>query len=160
MENIIDMDELESFVLEFLAYRRERKMNAASDYLPAAQKRLEYKPDPSHIPYTIGQGWPHYRDIVKTRHGSHETVAYNPQTFEINSENDIIHALSPIVAKAVNHIGPPTSQKALEHLVNQVIANAMALPQVSESIRTAEIVPWGRFPLLQAVIELLIRNHT
>ena len=155
MADIIEMDELESFVLDFLAYRREQRVKKPVPHTP---KRIEYKPEPAPcpahdapIPHSIGKGWPHYR-IAKSG---------NPHAGPTpTGHNDVIPTLAPIVAKELSRFGPPTSQKALDHLVNQIIASAMTLPFVNESMQTAEIKPWGRVALLQAVVELLIRVST
>jgi len=156
MENKICMDDLEAFVLDFLAYRREIR-EKTSTYLPSAPKHVEYHeaestplPAPTYsIPHSIGKGWPHYK-----RYGSFT----EPEP--ITPQNDIIPTLSPIVNQALSRFGSPTNPKALNHLTCQEIANAMTIPQISESINTAEITPWGKIPLLQAVIELLIRLHS
>ena len=150
MADIIEMDELESFVLDFLAYRREQR---AKRPLPHSQPMgIECKADTvphpaAPIPHSIGKGWPHYRN--------------DKQNTQISTiYNDIIPTLAPIVAQELSRFGPPISPKALNHLINQIIASAMALPPVSESIQSAEIKPWGRVALLQAVVELLIRIST
>jgi len=171
MENIITMDDIETFVLDFLAYRREinkQRTNPQKTYLLTEQP--EHKPEPispptpSQIPYSIGKGWPHYRDIAKS-HPTHVQAQVQVQAPEqgpiipasqFASKNDIIPTLSPIVTQAISHFGSPTNPKALNHLIYQVIATAMTIPLISESINTTEITPWGRVPLLQAVVELLI----
>ena len=192
MADIIEMDELEAFILDFLAYRREQRLTRTSPPRPAP-KALEYKPEqnlhswesaPAHaeppppgeaapMPHSIGKGWPHYRDAAKIRYPGQFTnpepphspatqvphVALSPSHTSA-AHNDIIPALAPIVAQALSRFGPPTNPKAMGHLVNHVIAGAMNIPLVSESIQTAEIKPWGRVALLQAVIELLIRIST
>jgi len=157
MEKSIDMDDLEAFVLDFLAYRRERRMNIPKP----PPKLIEYNPEPtlppappkaSHIPHSIGKGWPHYKSMPT----SYQADPPATEPVISTSPSDIIPTLAPIVTNNLNHFGSPKSPKALEHLVCQVIANAMTIPLISDSIHTAEITPWGRVPLLQAVIELLI----
>lgn len=160
MEKLIDMDDLETFVLDFLAYRRERRLNTPPQPTHSPPKLLEYNPAPAepppkaaNIPYSIGKGWPHYKAMAK----GYQTHAEPPPEPAIPaSQSDIIPTLAPIVTQNLQHFGSPASPKALEHLVCQVIASAMAVPLISESIHTAEITPWGRVPLLQAVVELLI----
>ena len=164
MENIIGIDELEAFVLDFLAYRREQRAKASPSpkIVPASTRLLEHKPEantppkPHHIPHSIGRGWPYYKDMAGKPPISPSPKPYNTST---SIQNDIIPTLSPIVTDNLNHFGSPDNPKALDHLVHQVIASAMTLPQVNESIRTAELTPWGRVPLLQAVVELLILLH-
>ena len=171
MADIIEIDELESFVLDFLAYRREQRIKKPVAHTP---KRIENKPDTvshstqaSPISHSIGKGWPHYKIAGKghvftnqeTRAAS-KSRDYGQASPISASHNDIIPALAPIVAQELSRFGPPTSPKALDHLINQIIASAMTLPPVSESIQTAEIKPWGRVALLQAVVELLIRIST
>ena len=165
MDNKLCMDDLEAFVLDFLAYRRElreKRMAPQPVFLPSAPKHLEYQAEPSHaepstppltyqIPHSIGKGWPHYKDNFGKYRRSFE-----PSPMPLSNHNEIILTLTPIVDQALNRFGTPNSPKAIEHLVCQVIANAMAIPQISESIHTSEIIPWGRVPLLQAVVELLI----
>jgi len=157
MERLMGIDDLEAFVLDFLAYRRERRMNISPQPQVSQQMLIEYKPEPAkhhtalRVPHTIGKGWPHYKAMAEGH--QHEAPAAEPIA---TSPNDIIPTLAPIVAKNLNHFGSPSSPKALDHLVCQVISSAMSIPLISESIHTAEITPWGRVPLLQAVIELLI----
>ena len=171
MADIIEMDELESFVLDFLAYRREQRVKKP---VPHTSRRIEYKPEPAPfpattapMPHSIGKGWPHYK-ITKSSNlhagpNMREAGAgqnHTPAIPSFTGHNDIIPTLAPIVAQELSRFGPPTTQKALDHLVNQIIASAMALPFVNESMQTAEIKPWGRVALLQAVVELLIRVST
>jgi len=188
--DIMGMDELETFVLDFLAYRREQRANMQPPQ-SHAPKRIECRPessaipaqavwadnqadgpvnppsvpqarDPEYIPPAIGRGWPHYKG--SGRKGRDAWAAGSPGAAQAPvipaSQNDIIPALAPIVAQVLTRFGPPTSPKALDHLINQVIASAIKLPPVSESMQTAEIKPWGRVALLQTVIELLIRVST
>jgi len=171
MADIMGMDELETFVLDFLAYRREQRMKTKPSQ-EGPPKLIEQAPeitpenhhsihDAGYIPPTIGRGWPHYRGTNSNqRRASRSTLATSQapaQSPPTTTHNDIIPALAPVVAKALTRFGPPTSQKALDHLINQVIASAIEMPPVNESIQTAEIKPWGRVALLQAVVELLIR---
>ncbi|MCL2377800.1 MAG: hypothetical protein FWC77_01600 [Defluviitaleaceae bacterium] len=185
MADIMGMDELETFVLDFLAYRREQRMKTqpAQNHVP---KRIELKDispvqvawdgeqaadtgstpvnpqKAGYIPPTIGRGWPHYRggNPKHSRNPRHHGQDPGRPVFMPASQNDVIPALAPIVAQVLTRFGPPTNPNALDHLINQVIAGAIELPPVSESIQTAEIKPWGRVALLQAVIELLIRIST
>ena len=92
----------------------------------------------------IGKGWDHYQK---------KPIPIDPPTTE---HNHIIQSLSPIIDEMTNHFGLPTTQKEMTHLNNQVIAKAMEIPQVKESVITAEMTQWGRVPLLQTVVELLI----
>ena len=162
MENIIGIDELEAFVLDFLAYRRERKMRQSPIYVPATLTEIEEptpatstpQPTESQIPHSIGKGWPHYKDMALN-----QDVQPHPEPQIIESMNDIIPTLSPIVADTLKRFGPPQCSKSLDHIIHQVIASAMALPPVNESMRTAELTHWGRVHLLQTVIELLIILH-
>jgi len=155
MDNKIIMDDIEAFLLDFIAYRRElRERRVAASYLPSAQKHIDYhevreinETLTDSIPYPIGKGWPHYKNFAKEYRKCPEPVP--PQ-------NEIIATLTPIVNQTLNHFGSPSNSKAINHLVCQVIATAMSIPQISESITASEIVPWGRVPLLQAVVELLI----
>ena len=191
MEHIMGIDELEAFVLDFLAYRRERRKQPPQ-YLPPTPKLLEHKapaqPQPTPVSSAIGRGWPYYKDMAKNyqpaSHGTDEwtgnaqvshhepspTAHPTPSNFpkkrqgpapaqHDTPQSDIIPTLAPIVTDAISRYGSPTSPKSLEHLVHQVIASAMTLPPVSESISTAELAPWGRVSLLQAVVELLILLH-
>jgi len=163
------MDELETFVLDFLAYRREQRMKERPPqsrlHVP---KRIEYTPEVApeleRISPSIGRGWPHYKGTAHStrrvqQHVQHGMVHQDAPPVS-SSQSDIIPALAPVVAQALARFGPPTSQKTLDHLVNQVIASAMELPPVCESMQTAELRPWGRVALLQAVVELLIRIST
>jgi len=183
MADIIGMDELETFVLDFLAYRREQRMKTQppqGNVLPPM--RIECKaeevhgnsfvePQPDYIPPTIGMGWPYYKgtasnmrragkNIWPAASGQNPSRGPSPSPEMAVQQCDIIPALAPVVARELARFGPPSNQKALNHLINQVIASAMELPPVSESIQTAEIKPWGRVALLQAVVELLIRIST
>jgi len=209
------MDELETFVLDFLAYRREQRMKSQQpegrvprliehrpesgalvadkslveqpvaqdvrvmDRQPVAQgvRVMDKRPvaqdvrvaaaqplASGHIPPTIGKGWPHYRGGKVGRAGFDSRDAWSAGQEHVSgeyhtpsSQNDIIPALAPVVAQALSSFGIPASPKDMDHLVNQVIASAMNLPPVSECVQTAELGPWGRVALLQAVIELLIR---
>jgi len=150
MENIIGMDDLEAFVLDFLAYRRELKERRSKVSLPTLvmKEKNFIETTPPTIPFSIGKGWPHYRESATS------TPALEPSIPEVHK--DIIPTLTPLVIQALSQFGNPTTPKALDHLVCQVIAMAMTIPLVNESITTAEITPWGRVPLLQSVIELLI----
>ena len=193
MADIMGMDELETFVLDFLAYRREQrmKMQTPQNHVPrriecksepSTTQELEYIPPAKVVPIEnrpgraetanastrfsttgrvdlkrndyIGKGWPHYKNTQAA--GLNKDLT----PLALASQSDIVPALAPVVAQVLARFGPPTSQKALDHLINQVIASAMELPLVSESIQTSEIKPWGRVALLQAVIELLIRIST
>ena len=154
----MDMDDLEAFVLDFLAYRRERRASIPSQPIYTPPKLIEYRPAPEpptpapHIPYSIGKGWPHYKTATK----GHQAEPPAPEPVISTNQSDIIPTLAPLVTQHLRQFGSPANPKALEHLVCQVVASAMTIPLISESIHTAEITPWGRVPLLQAVIELLI----
>jgi len=168
MEELLNMDELELFMLDFLAYRRkirERRNPSQTEYLPANLKLPhptnpynEEPPQPTeqleYIFYdihSIGKGWPHYKNIAKSIRSPY------PHTPEPSMPtSDIIPTLTPFVNQALNQFGNPTTPKAMEQLVCQVIASAMAIPLISQCIHTAEASPWGRVPLLQAVVELMI----
>jgi len=174
MEQKLQMDDLEAFVLDFLAYRREQKRKQA--YPQAPPKLIEYKHPPSPnneikphskannpVPYTIGKGWPHYKDIAQTHisippipNSTHTPPHQSTNLNTPQTHSDIIPTLTPMVTDAIIKFGNPTTPKALNHLVCQVIATAMANPLINESINSQEIAPWGRVPLLHAVIELLI----
>ena len=268
MEKFTGMDDIEALVLDFLAYRRERRMKMTQPppkliecrpesiepiapqckpeaiashsphYMPEPNisPSLHYMPetvvshDPHYMPepiehhtppkanqvpysidnvhhsisdahhpisdahystnntlHSIGKGWPHYKKMAQGYQPARsvpvpsatEPSAHVPPTFEPSSsvppapkssptmppppeptassnQSDLIPTLAPIVTKTLNHFGSPANPKALEHLIYQVIASAMTIPLISESMSTAEITPWGRIPLLQAVIELLI----
>ncbi|MCL2405820.1 MAG: hypothetical protein FWC92_09800 [Defluviitaleaceae bacterium] len=172
MADIIAMDELETFVLEILAYRREQRTKTQQDtqliqhsqpphtHVP---KRIECKQEcpagPRYIPPTIGRGWPHYKHVSPRRNQDALADALS-DTGPYHGQHDIIPVLAPVVAKVLSRFGAPTTQQALDNLINHVIASAIELPPVSESIQTAEIKPWGRVALLQAVIELMIRIST
>jgi len=176
MDNFYDMDALESFVLEFLAYRREMRERHTSqppwpqivdahigssvsgptfqEVKPPVNLPLYHEQAQCHTRLTlpsldsIGKGWPHYKDANTGNRGASTAPEYS----------DIIPTLTPLVAQAINRFGQPTNAATMNHLVNQVIASAMAIPQISESIHTAESTPWGRLPLLQAVVELMINQ--
>ena len=92
----------------------------------------------------IGKGWDHFQ---KKR---------IPIASPITEYNYIIQTLSPIIHEMTNHFGLPTTQNEMTHINNQVIAKAMEIPQVMESITTMEMAQWGRVPLLQTVVELMI----
>jgi len=178
MENIPTMDEFEAFVIDFLSYRRnlrEHQVTQQASYLPSSPKLLEYKPEPHKTPeayktpatprqmlHTIGRGWPYYKDIAQrtptTMDPSIGQIAFTAQGPSA-TQNDIIPTLTPIINQTICNFGYPTTPKALDHLVYQVIASAMTNPLINSSINTAEITPWGRVPLLQAVIELLILHQ-
>ena len=160
MDKFMDIDDLEAFVLDFLAYRRERRATTLPKPGHSPPKLIEYKPEQAepptlpqahHIPHSIGKGWPHYKTVARDIQ-----PLPPPEPVISTSQSDIIPTLTPIVSDALNRFGEPQTPKALEHLVCQVIANAMAIPLISESMNTAEITSWGRVPLLQAVVELLI----
>jgi len=168
------MDELETFVLDFLAYRREQrmKMQPQLNHTPKFIEHKQESSDPTvrreagYIPPTMGMGWPHYKGTVNNQRRTSRAPANcanqdASHTLHISaSQNDIIPALAPVVAQVLSRFGPPTNPKSLDHLINQVVASAMTLPPVNESVKTAEITPWGKVALLQAVIELLIRIST
>jgi len=176
MENFYDMDALESFVLDFLAYRREMREGHTTQppwpqiveahiSSPVNEPPIEEDKPPISLPQhyeqtghsprlilpamdSIGKGWPHYSNAsTDTRSSS----AYE--------QSDIIPTLSPLVAQAIHRFGQPTNPATMTHLVNQVIASAMAIPLVNESIHTSESTPWGRLPLLQAIVELLVNQY-
>jgi len=162
MENKVFMDDIEAFLLDFLAYRRElRERRMTTTFLPSAPNHLNYHevheveqippmPPTNNIPHSIGKGWPHNKNFAK---------GYRSYPEPEIPQNEIIATLTPIVMQALTHFGSPSCPKTLNHLVCQIIANAMTIPQISESIHTAEIAPWGRVSLLQAVIELLVISH-
>ena len=207
-----EIDELEAFVLDFLAYRRERragvkkhvpvtgiqafaapKLIALKDETPETVKPEDFPISPTHERtvqnpdgfriskdqlYEIGKGWPHYRGMFAKNAGSSTAVndganasLQTQQTKPPNDsqaeaihakilQSDIIPAMEPIVLDEIARFGPPENHHALTHLVNQVIAKAMVLPPVAESMSVLEIAPWGRAMLLIAVVELLIRLHS
>jgi len=161
------IDALESFVLDFLTYRRERRettnIKPISNVvtLDEALNTPEYHSE-------IGKGWPHYRGMITPSTPSHMAQASstsNIQNLESSQDlqnlqiNDIIPTLSPIVIEMLEAFGAPVCAKTLSHLVNQVLARAIELPPVAESIVTTEMTSWGRIQLLQTVIELLLLLH-
>jgi len=168
MDNIMPIDELEAFVLDFLAYRREKTICQPPVcipepiFIPATQNIVdktstnEPPTEPNHVPLSmvdsIGKGWPYYKNILQPEELQHTGTAFV-------WDDHIILTLSPLVVDALNHFGVPKCQKSINHLINHVIASVMSLPQASECIQTAELSPWGRIHLLKAVIELLIILH-
>ena len=157
MQTIMDVDNLEAFVLDFLAYRRELRRRAVPRKPIAKEVPMQMLPKlPKQnvkIPPAIGRGWPHYRGLVN-QDETKESDSANPfgSLYE-----DIISDLSPIVLEMVNQFDPLDNPSDLSHVTNQVIAKAMTIPAVSESMRLGEMSSWGRAPLIYAVAELMIK---
>ena len=151
-----DFDTLEAFVLDFLAYRRQRRKGVTVQETPS--KMLTATSPSPDIPPEIGRGWPYYRGMLKPEAAQ---VEKTPTSTIPSSERDfIIPTLEPIALAMIDKFGTPQNQQARTHLIHQVLAKAMALPPVAESMRTKEaLVPWGRAALMTAVVELLIRFH-
>jgi len=158
---VVAIDQLESFILDFLAYRRERREFNKQDVvtLDEAVEIPEYQAE-------IGKGWPHYRGIISPNSDIKNTIS-NSNSINLDKKepikndtipkNDILPTLMPIVSDMLETFGAPESKKALVHLVNQVIAKAITIPTISEIMNTAEtMTQWGRAQLLQTVVELSI----
>ena len=121
MENFYDMDALESFVLDFLAYRREmREGHTAQPPWPQiveahigspVNEPLQEDKTPINLPHqydqvehtprlslpamdSIGKGWPHYSNTNTGSHGS-----------SVAEQSDIIPTLTPLVAQAIHRFG-------------------------------------------------------
>jgi len=167
---VIAIDQLESFILDFLAYRRERREFNKQDVvtLDEAVEIPEYQAE-------IGKGWPHYRGVISPNSNMTNNKKATPSLPEgsvvglcpteqqglgqspIDKKNDILPTLMPIVSDMLETFGTPESKKALVHLVNQVIAKAITIPIISEIMNTSEtMTQWGRAQLLQTVVELSI----
>lgn len=150
--NRADMDELELFLLDFLAYRRGRKEPSVPSQ-PAVMEPFSMA--------NIGKGWPHYK-AMPLPFGPAEPAPMGKKTPAPHTSdhpttgNPIVQVLTPIVLAALDKFGPPDTPHHLKHLTDQVIAKAMTLPDVAASMRTSEMKPWGRAALLQAVVEVLI----
>jgi hypothetical protein len=152
-------DEFEALVLEFLTYRRKKRKAAA---LPEAYSVKPPAVIPRDIPAAakpkaalplladIGKGWPEYKALALP-----DLTGNKPQA---GPGNEIIRLLEPIVREMLARFGRPDTASAMAHLNHQVLAQAMAVPLVGESMRAEEARPWGRVALLQAVVELLLRN--
>ena len=163
---VIAIDQLESFILDFLAYRRERREFNKQDIvtLDEAVEIPEYQTE-------IGKGWPHYRGVISPNSNTKSDINNNVRQSPIEkkatsslsegsvhiNKNDILPTLMPIVSDMLETFGAPESKKALVHLVNQVIAKAITIPTISEIMNTSEtMMQWGRAQLLQTVVELSI----
>ena len=158
MSKVMGMDSLESLVLDFLAYRRERRemVNRRSVEAVTLEEAVQ---DPAYQA-AIGKGWPHYRGMLsRTPNIAAPQSEQTTKTLPLSHspiKSDIIPTLSPIVDELLSAFGTPDNAQALVHLTNQIIARAMTIPAVAESMSVAETIPWGRAQLLQSVVELLI----
>jgi hypothetical protein len=140
-------DGFEALVLDFLAYRRNRK-TAAPPQVTVKPPQVVREDVPS-----IGKGWPHYKAAVATA-----PVQGNAEPLSMDGPaNEIIRELLPVVRGMTAHFGRPQTPSDMAHLTHQVLAEAMANPVVGESMHAGEVRPWGRVPLLQTVVELLLR---
>lgn len=167
-------------------YRRGKKRTAPVQDTNRAGRMQEpfTSRDNAYIPPEIGRGWPDYRSIPLPYYNGEmppdypdmDTFDYMPPgmpPYRPHSEvqrpypeqdgyagNEIIMRLTPIVRETLIRYGQPDSPYALKHLTDQVIAKAMGIREVGESIRTREMSPWGRATLLQTVIELMLRLYS
>jgi hypothetical protein len=170
-------DDFEALVLDFLAFRRNRgtavPVSVSAANHPVIRKDIPQPAKPL-LPgngNSIGKGWPHYKTAAATE--VKKTVskvfvdepnqAVNPPSLEpiegYTEKNEIIRYLEPIVQSMVEHFGHPKTNSDLSHLKHQVLAEAMSMPLVGESLHAGEMRPWGRVPLLQAVVELMLLRY-
>ena len=152
--SFVAQDSFEAFLLDFLSYRRSKKS------VPVINQNAYTATPLLTDGIKIGKGWPYYRDAALPYTASGDIKEQRndtPHTNKaVNSGHEIVHMLEPIVRGMVERFGAPDNPRALTQLNHQVIAKAMSLPLVEESIRTDEAHPLGRVSLLQAVVELMI----